>query len=196
MTDHHFEELCNPDKFCFGNGGFYQNIPKNITLRKYFNQRILDVDGRLAQDVEYLFVAQYSVEAKQILDAKCYIWRRKPGRSLRNQAVTAGVLKDPEKMKDFIKNDQAFSFLKNVRGSPAYYQRTFYDLLAMIRQLGVPTWFLTLSAADMKWPDVIQTIAKQYGVSVIVRYLKCLLKRKVHGLGVILSQLLRTFNTG
>ena len=27
-----------------------------------------------------------------------------------------------------------------------------------------PTWFFTLSAADLKWPDVIQTIAKQYGV--------------------------------
>ena len=41
----------------------------------------------------------------------------------------------------------------------------FYDLLGMIRQLGTPTWFLTLSAADMKWPDVIQAIAKQYGVT-------------------------------
>ena len=47
--------------------------------------------------------------------------------------------------------------------SPPYYQRTFYDLLAMIRQLGTPTWFFTLSAADMKWPDMIQNIAKQYG---------------------------------
>ena len=49
----------------------------------------------------------------------------------------------------------------NIRGSPPYYQGTFYDLLAM---LGTPTWFFTLSAADLKWPDMIQTIAKQYGV--------------------------------
>ncbi len=35
----------------------------------------------------------------------------------------------------------------------------------MIHQLGTPTWFFTLSAADMKWPDVIQTIARQYGVT-------------------------------
>ena len=35
----------------------------------------------------------------------------------------------------------------------------------MIRQLGTPTWFFTLSAADMKWPDMIQTIATQYGVT-------------------------------
>ena len=34
----------------------------------------------------------------------------------------------------------------------------------MVRQLGTPTWFFTLSAADMKWPDIIQTIARQYGV--------------------------------
>ena len=54
--------------------------------------------------------------------------------------------------------------MKNIRGSPPCYQRTFYDLLAMIRQLGTPTWFFTLSAADLKWPDMIQTIAKQYGV--------------------------------
>ena len=52
----------------------------------------------------------------------------------------------------------------NIRGSPPYYQQTFYDLLAMIRQLGTPTCFLTLSSADMKWPDFIQVIAKQHGV--------------------------------
>ena len=39
----------------------------------------------------------------------------------------------------------------------------FYETLALIRTLGIPTWFLTLSAADMKWPEVIQAIASQYG---------------------------------
>ena len=62
-----------------------------------------------------------------------------------------------------MKKDVYF-FMKNIRGSPPYYQRTFYDLPAMIRQLGTPTWFFTLSAADLKWPDMIQTIARQYGV--------------------------------
>ena len=37
---------------------------------------------------------------------------------------------------------------------------------SMIHQLDTPTctWFFTLSAADVKWPDVIQTRAKQWGV--------------------------------
>ena len=39
----------------------------------------------------------------------------------------------------------------------------FYEVLSMIQTLGIPTWFLTLSAADMKWPEVIQSIVRQYG---------------------------------
>ena len=36
----------------------------------------------------------------------------------------------------------------------------------MTCQLGLSTWFFfILSASDLKWPDMIQTIAWQYGVS-------------------------------
>ena len=160
MTDEHFEEMANPDKFCLGTGGFSTERPRKITYRKYFNQRLLDVDGRFARDMDYLFVAQYIVEAKQILDdGNNFIWRQKPGR----QPLTVSQVRSQESLNEYVQKDKAYRFMKNVRGSPPYYQRTFYDLLAMIRQLGTPTWFLTLSAADMKWPDVIQTIAKQYG---------------------------------
>ena len=71
-------------------------------------------------------------------------------------------LQDQSKI-SMLTKDHAYRFLKNVRGSPAYFQRVMYDVLGMIRQLGIPTWFFTLSAADMQWPDVIQTIARQYG---------------------------------
>jgi len=72
--------------------------------------------------------------------------------------------RDQTVLSQYVRKDKAYSFMKNIRGSPPYYQRTFYDLLAMIRQLGTPTWFFTLSAADLKWPDMIQTIARQYGI--------------------------------
>ena len=39
-----------------------------------------------------------------------------------------------------------------------------YDVLAMIRQLGLHIWFLTLSATGMQCPDMIQTIARQYRI--------------------------------
>ena len=125
---------------------------------------MLDQDGRFARDLDYLFVAQYIVEAKQIIDDRNnFIWHQKPGKGSNSRRITASQVRDPNGLNDFVSKDKAYRFMKNVRGSPAYYQRTFYDLLAMIRQLGTPTWFLTLSAADMRWPDMIQTIAKQYG---------------------------------
>ena len=80
-------------------------------------------------------------------------------------SVMHSQARNPEVISQFVHKDKAYQFLKNVRDSPSYYQRTFYELLAMIRQLGTPTWLFTLSAADMKWPDMIKTIARQYGVT-------------------------------
>ena len=62
---------------------------KEITQRKYFNQRILSVDGRFARDVEYLFAAQYAVEAKQIMDDANNIFRQHPGRQNSGQAINS-----------------------------------------------------------------------------------------------------------
>ena len=161
VNDPTFELMCNPEKFPYGEGCFNTSRSKRLTQKKYFQQRILDVDGRFSSDLDYIFTAQYIVESKQIFaDASHYVWRQKP--SVR---LTAQQAKDSETILSHVRQDKAYSFLKNLRGSPPYYQKTFYELLAMIRQLGAPTWFFTLSAADMHWPDMIRTIAKQYGVS-------------------------------
>ena len=60
--------MSNPDKFPFGTGTFNTDRPRKLTYRKYSNQRLMDVDGRFARDLDYLFVAQYIVEANQVLD--------------------------------------------------------------------------------------------------------------------------------
>ena len=50
-----------------------------------------------------------------------------------------------------------------MRGSPAYWQNEMYDVLAMLSSLSIPTWFLTLSAADLHWPEMTQAVCLQYG---------------------------------
>ena len=62
-----------------------------------------------------------------------------------------------------MRNEQAYKFLKNVSGSRAYWQDQLYDVLAMLQMLSIPTWFLTLSAADLHWPEMIQAVAVQFG---------------------------------
>ena len=164
LTDKLFEELANPDKFPFGKGGFADTERHSkLTLRKYVNACLLDQDGRFAKDIQYIFAMQYAVEHKQVRDSIGIALRQTRGRQQVGRNIHAGMLKNPQHLQNLFKKDRAYTFLKNIRGSPPYWQKMFYELLAMIRTLGIPTWFLTLSAADMKWPEVIQTIAKQYG---------------------------------
>ncbi len=48
MSDPQFELMCNPDKFSYGKGGFSKERPRKLTYRKYFNARLLDINGRFA----------------------------------------------------------------------------------------------------------------------------------------------------
>ena len=38
-----------------------------------------------------------------------------------------------------------------------------YVIVAMVKQLGIPTWFMTLSCADLRWPELFQIIARTEG---------------------------------
>ena len=164
LTDNLFEELANPEKFPTGKGGFADTYrDTKLTLRKYVNAHLLDQDGRFAKDIEYIFGMQYAVEHKQVRDSIGIALRQTRGRQQIGRSLDAGMLRNPQQLHNLFKKDRAYSFLKNIRGSPPYWQKMFYEVLAMIRTLGIATWFLTLSAADMKWPEVIQTIASQYG---------------------------------
>ena len=163
--DDFFEEMFNPTKYPYGKGGLKTPRDAKLTMRRYFNQRLLDVDGRFGKDMEYLLTAQYTVEDTQVRNSENIVMRQSQGRRHRGAALTAGSVKNKEVLRQMIQKDDAYKFLKQVRGSPAYFQVVQYEVLAMIRQLGLPTWFLTLSAADLQWPDVIQSIARQYGTT-------------------------------
>ena len=58
LLDNDFEVLAFPDLFPYGSGGYHSaNRKVKLPIRKYFQQRLLNVDGRFAQNIEYLFCA-------------------------------------------------------------------------------------------------------------------------------------------
>ena len=85
------------------------------------------------------------------------------GKTLGGHKIIAGHLWNPTVVEELVRNEQAYKFLKNVRGSSAYWQDQLYDVLAVLQTLGISTWFLTLSAADLHWPEMIQAVAVQFG---------------------------------
>ncbi|KAI8503435.1 hypothetical protein Bbelb_184060 [Branchiostoma belcheri] len=67
-----------------------------------------------------------------------------------------------EDVKAILKSDEGYRFLQPVRGTPQYWEKALNELYAMIRQLGIPTWFVTFSAADLRWPEVLEAIRQDH----------------------------------
>ena len=56
--------MANPVKYPYGNGGFSEERKVQLPIRRYFNQWVLNVDGRFSKDVDYMLAAQFAVESK------------------------------------------------------------------------------------------------------------------------------------
>ena len=50
--------------------------------------------------------------------------------------------------------------MNSVKGTPAYWKKFLQEVLAMVKQLGPPSFFLTLSYADLRWNELISIIYK------------------------------------
>ena len=53
--------------------------------------------------------------------------------------------------------------MNTIKETPAYWNKFFHEVLAMVKLLGPPTFFLTLSCADLRWNELISIISKLEG---------------------------------
>jgi len=67
---------------------------------------------------------------------------------------------DDNQLNDLIKVDDGFRCLSNVRSSPAHWVKEKKKVLSMVRQFGLPIFFMTLSAAEKKWPELLVILPK------------------------------------
>ena len=79
---------------------------------------------------------------------------------MKGKKLTAGDMKCPDTENKLIRFDEGFRVLKNVRGSPSYFERCKKDFFAMIRQLGNPTWFCSFSAAETRWNHLLKMLGR------------------------------------
>ena len=92
----------------------------------------------------------------QLSDSISTLLRKKKA----NVQINAQNLLEPGFIDQVISNDQGYSILRNIRGSPPYWEVKKKELVCMLMQLGVPTFFLTLSAAETKWPELLVLLNK------------------------------------
>ena len=161
MTDKHCEELAFPVLFPKGRFGCTVERAVNLSPTKYFNARLLHYSGKFAMNPEYLFFGQFIIEQKKVSDSINIALTKVHG-----QPVTASHLRSNlQSLQQLICQDQAYLFLRQIPGTPPYWQKFMYEVVAMVKQLGIPSWFMTLSCADLRWPELFQIIAKTQGLN-------------------------------
>ncbi|XP_066912801.1 uncharacterized protein [Clytia hemisphaerica] len=169
LNDENCEMLAHPHLFPKGKFGF--NVQRNVKLSpsKYFNQRLLNYTQKFASDPDYIFFAN-SVIQQVSLTSQINVAMRKVAASNLNAGMLSQNFK--ETVKQFIANDKAFAFMSTVKGTPAYWKKFQQEVLAMVKQLGPPTFFLTLSCADLRWNELISIIYKLKGQNVTNEFIE------------------------
>nr|XP_034326069.1 uncharacterized protein LOC105333116 [Crassostrea gigas] len=149
--------------YLFPSGKFSWNEERSerITLSRYFNNRLMNADNRFAKDTSYIFFSQYMSELNQVIEKTQISIRKSVTKVGSKKLVTPDMLQDPETLSKLLRNDEALRFMQPIRGTPAYWSAAQKDLFAMLRQLGIPTWFCSFSAAEHRWNDAIRTILQQ-----------------------------------
>ena len=83
------------------------------------------------------------------------------GNNLKSE-IKVSQLMNHDSVRRMIPDNQIFSSLKHISGTPQYFHNILLDVLAKTRQFGVYTFFLNCSAAEFQWAEIIQVVACQY----------------------------------
>lgn len=77
--------------------------------------------------------------------------------------LSVGALQNPDYLQRMFKEEEIFATFKRIRGTPQNWKDMQLDMIAKIRHFGPYTFFISGSAADFHWPELIQVVARQYG---------------------------------
>ena len=145
------DEFCEQQAFphLLPNDKFGYSVPRDIplSLARYFNQRLLNFNQYFASDADYTFFARSVYEQHHLRSTINFAMHKiKPG------TLTAGPVKSnfKETVERFVASDNAFFLMSSVKGTSACRKQFLYDVLAMVKQLGIPTYFLTMPRADLR----------------------------------------------
>ena len=146
------EEKAFPWLFPNGINGISTNRPLPLTTLDYYQSRLYNHDSRWRCDIPYIMSALNNHEWELLTSLVSTYMRTKKlcagtGSFL---PVTAADVNNARN--DPILMQNTYMFTKDIRGTAAYWKSVLMKLLAMVRSLGPPTFFLTLSAND-NWPE-------------------------------------------
>ena len=169
---HNLEVQAFPTLYPDGANGFGTPRAVKISPLEYFQTRMLNADSRWACQPAYIFWARNIVEAIKLQSSISMALRmrsfRDPSSNRKDRGteemrlLTAGQLRGRLDDNPHLR-ENCYSFMRDIRGTQAYWNSVKIQLYAMFRTLGPPTFFITLSADVNNWTDVMVVLSKCKG---------------------------------
>ncbi len=73
---------------------------------------------------------------------------------------TAGDLRTAEGRERLLTHNQGYGMFSRMKNTPPYYSTKKKNLLAAVRQEGMPALFFTQSCADTQWPELLKALGR------------------------------------
>ena len=114
-------------------------------------------DRRCAKNIQYIFFMYRKLMASKLQAAiQMSLKRTEIGSDL----TANQILNDQHLVKNYLSTETAKRFLQTIRSSPEYWNVKKKEIFSMIRQLGIPTFFITLSPAEIDWIELLIILRK------------------------------------
>ncbi len=146
------EELNFPTLF-FGQPRYKGNI--KLSYQKLAQWELLHKNHNFAISIPNLFFKAIKVLIHGVM-ASSWIRIRK-GKLLHRTLQAKDVMEKPN-LDNILKSDIGYMDLSKLRTSPDYLSQLRKNVFAMIRQLGPPTFFVTFTSAESKWPPLLKCL--------------------------------------
>ena len=59
-----------------------------------------------------------------------------------------------ETVQSFISKYEAYNLMSSIKGAPAYWNKFFFVVLSVVKEVGLLNFFMTLSCADSQWGEL------------------------------------------
>ncbi|KAJ8041127.1 ATP-dependent DNA helicase PIF1 [Holothuria leucospilota] len=145
--DKYSEKLAFPTLFC-GQPRSKNNV--KVHYSEICKWELRHKDRRFAKCVPNIFYKTKKLQINQIQQKVTLSLRKK---KLEGKKLTA---KDSKTCNVY----KGFRVFRTLRGSPPYWENSKKERFAMIRQLGIPTWFISFSAAETRWLHLLRTLGR------------------------------------
>uniref|UniRef100_A0ABD2W1Y8 ATP-dependent DNA helicase n=1 Tax=Trichogramma kaykai TaxID=54128 RepID=A0ABD2W1Y8_9HYME len=156
-----WHKLSNIDELCFPKifGGYPLDKLKVLTYSERILSEVRRKDRRSCEPTRILFMAKRKIEESVYSNMNICLRKLAQNNNLKAENVL-----DTKTLSDIYRRDEGYQFLKQVRSSPTYWQDKKKHVFSMIKQIGFPTLFITLSASETKSFDLLSILYKlRYG---------------------------------